>query len=156
MRPISRLALIFFAAASVVASAQTASPTLEERMSQSEFTAAGLDKLSPQELQQLNAWLETHASTNVKYVSSDGAPVFYLDSEERSKIESSITGAFRGWRGKTVFTLENGQQWQQAESGAFDTREIDSPKVKIKPMLMGGWLMYIDRCGCELRVKRVK
>jgi hypothetical protein len=155
MRPFQSFALILFTAASV-AGAQTSSPTLEERMSQTEFSAAGLDKLSPQELQQLNAWLETHGSANVKYVSPDGAPVFYPDSDERTRIESSIAGAFRGWRGKTVFTLENGQQWQQAESGAFDTREIDSPGVKIKPMMMGGWLMYVDRCGCELRVKRVK
>ena len=155
MRPIHYLALTFLAAASV-AGAQTSSPTLEERMSQAEFSAAGLDKLSAQELGQLNAWLETHGSANVKYVSSSGEPVFYPDSSERSKIESSIVGGFRGWRGKTVFTLENGQQWQQAESGAYDTREIDSPTVKIKPMLMGGWLMHIERCGCELRVKRVK
>jgi hypothetical protein len=155
MRPISSLALILFTAASV-ASAQTSSPTLEERMSRAEFQAAGLEKLSPQELQQLNAWIETHGGGNVKYVSPGGAPVFYPDSSERSTIEDTIAGTFHGWRGKTVFTLANGQQWQQAESGAFDTREIDSPKVKIKPMMMGGWLMYIDRCGCELRVKRVK
>ena len=155
MRPITSLALSLLAATSV-ANAQTQSPTLEERMSQQEFSAAGLDKLSPQELQQLNAWLDAHGSTKVKYVGSDGAPVFYPDSEERTKIESTIDGTFHGWRGKTVFTLANGQQWQQAESGAFDTRGIDNPKVKIKPMLLGGWLMHIDRCGCELRVKRVK
>ena len=34
--------------------------SLEERMSQSEFHAAGLDKLSPTELNALNEWLRTH------------------------------------------------------------------------------------------------
>ena len=155
MRTFQSLALILLAAAGTVA-AQPQSPTLEERMSQAEFRAAGLDKLSPEELAQLNAWLQSHGGTQTKYVSANGKQVFYPSSGERSLIETRITGTFTGWRGKTVFTLANGQQWQQAESGAFDTRGIDNPKVKIKPMLLGGWLMHIDRCGCELRVKRVK
>ena len=61
-----------------------------------------------------------------------------------------------GWRGKTIFTLDNGQKWQQAESGARDTGKFTNPKVKIKPTIMGSWLMYVDGCGCSLRVKRIE
>jgi len=92
----------------------------------------------------------------VKYVSSSGAPVFYPDEGARENIESNIVGTFEGWRGHTVFTLENGQEWAQAESGARDTGKFSNPKVKIKPMLLGSWLMYVDGCGCSVRVKRVK
>jgi hypothetical protein len=55
-----------------------------------------------------------------------------------------------------VFTLDNGQEWRQAESGIRDTGKINSPEVRIKPMLLGSWLMYVDGCGCSVRVERIK
>jgi len=33
---------------------------------------------------------------------------------------------------------------------------LNGPAVRIKPMLLGSWLMYIDGCGCSLRVRRIK
>jgi len=42
--------------------------SVEERMSQSEFHAAGLDKLSPEELKTLDEWLRTHYATTTTYV----------------------------------------------------------------------------------------
>lgn len=156
MRPIPSLALILLAAMGTVA-AQNQSPTLEERMSQAEFRAAGLDKLSPEELQRLNVWLQSHGGgATTKYVTASGAPVFYPDSVERGVIETRITGAFTGWRGKTVFKLDNGQEWQQSESGQVAPGEFDNPAVKIKPMLLGSWLMVVDGCGCSVRVQRIK
>ena len=159
MRPISNFALILSAmAALTVASGAAAQsqPTLEERMSQGEFRAAGLDKLSPAELQQLNAWIQTHSTTETRMVTSTGAPVFYPNSSDRESIEAHIDGIFTGWRGKTVFRLDNGQEWQQAESGTFDAGKLNSPNVRIKPMLLGSWLMYVDNCGCNVRVARIK
>lgn len=155
MRPISSLALILLIAATSVA-AQTQSPTLEERMSQAEFRAAGLDKLSPEELQRLNSWLQSHGGTQTRYVSASGAPVFYPESGERNVIESRISGTFTGWRGKSVFKLDNGQEWQQTESGQYSAGEFSNPAVKVKPMLLGSWLMVVDGCGCSVRVQRIK
>lgn len=155
MRPISGFALLLLLAVTA-AGAQSTSPTLEERMSQTEFRDAGLDKLSTAELAHLNEWLQAHGEGKVKYVSASGAPVFYPDASGRETVENSIAGTFVGWRGKTIFTLDNGQQWQQAESGMYDAGKFEHPKVKIKPMLLGSWLMYVDGCGCSVRVKRVK
>jgi hypothetical protein len=90
--------------------------SLEERMSAADFKAAGLDKLSPQELQNLDNWLRTHQQT--KMVSASGAPVFYADNQPRDKFTTHLVGHFSGWAGHTVFTLDNGQVWKQAESGA--------------------------------------
>jgi hypothetical protein len=133
-------------------------PTLEERMSKDEFHAAGLDKLSPQELKALNDWLGGHAivKTVTKVETPEGKPVFDSDVGDRQPIEARIAGRFTGWFGKTTFTLDNGQQWTQAESGQFSNGKYDSPKVKIKPMLLGSWLMYVDGCGCSVRVVRTK
>jgi hypothetical protein len=130
--------------------------SLEERMSQAEFHAAGLDKLSPDELKALDDWLSTHIAATTTYVTPGGAPVFYPKASDREVVESRIDGKFSGWYGKNVFKLENGQEWTQAESGSMQTGVYDHPTVKIKPMLVGSWLMYVDVCGCSVRVNRTK
>ncbi|HEY0178586.1 MAG TPA: hypothetical protein VGC30_03010 [Dokdonella sp.] len=155
MRPISCLAFALLTAATV-AGAQSQSPTLEERMSQAEFRAAGLDKLSPEELRSLNQWLQAHGGAGAAPTRRDGRPEFYPDAAERETVESRIVGTFYGWSGKTTFTLENGQEWQQTESGSHDAGALKSPAVKIKPMMLGSWLMVVQGCGCSVRVQRIK
>lgn len=144
-----------FALIAGLAAAQTS--TLEERMSKGDFHAAGLDKLSPAELKALNDWLAAHQTTTVitKVVNEEGKPAFYVD-QERKPVESRIAGKFSGWYGKSVFVLENGQEWTQTESGSFSNGKYDHPKVKIKPMILGSWLMYVEPCGCSVRVERTK
>jgi hypothetical protein len=130
--------------------------SLEERMSQSEFHAAGLDKLSPAELSALNEWMRAHNAAPTIMVTPSGQPVFYAKDSDRELIEDRINGSFSGWRGHSVFTLENGQEWTQAESGSSACGPIERPKVKIKPMLLGGWMMYAESCSEGLRVTRTK
>jgi hypothetical protein len=130
--------------------------SLEERMSQSQFHAAGLDKLSPQELKNLNDWLRGHETVTQQIVTPSGQPVYYPKESEREIVESRIDGKFSGWLGHTVFHLENGQEWTQAESGSFNNGTYDHPKVRVKPMMMGSWLMSIEACGCSVRVQRTK
>ena len=147
------LAFVLFA---TVAAAQTQPATLEERMSQTDFRAAGLDHLSPEQLKYLNEWLRTHGAGPQQAMSANGQPVFYPDTSARDTIESHIAGLFTGWRGHTIFKLDNGQEWKQAESGAYDAGKFQDPVVRIKPMLLGSWLMYVEGCGCSVRVQRVK
>jgi hypothetical protein len=146
------------AAALVLAGSAAAAgfSSLEERMSQSEFHAAGLDKLSPDELKALDDWLRAHYGSTTTYVTPSGAPVFYPKESSREPVESKIAGTFTGWYVHSVFTLENGQEWTQAESGSYSSGKFDHPEVKIKPMFVGSWLMYIKPCGCSVRVDRTK
>lgn len=132
--------------------------SLEERMSQSEFHAAGLDKLSPAELKTLNDWLRTHNAvvTTVVTTTPSGEPVFYPKESDRQTIESRIDGVFAGWRGHTTVKLENGQEWTEQENSVMACGEADHPKVKIKPTLLGSWLMYVESCSDSLRVARTK
>jgi hypothetical protein len=130
--------------------------SLEERMSQSEFHAAGLDKLSPNELNALNEWLRAHNAATTTMVTPSGQPVFYAKEEDRETVQDRIDGSFSGWRGHSVFRLENGQEWTQAESGSSACGKAEHPKVKIKPMLLGSWLMYVESCGESVRVTRTK
>lgn len=135
------------------ASAQS-EPTLEERMSQAEFQAAGLDKLSPAELAQLNAWLATHGNLNSQKGSARSA--FYPEEAERTKVVAHIDGEFNGWRGGTTFRLDNGQVWKQSDSSRYDAGVFHSPAVEIKPMILGSWLMVVKGCGCSVRVQRIQ
>lgn len=142
---------LFFVALPVMAQQFS---SLEERMSAADFKAAGLDQLSPQQLQFLNDWLRTHEQ--VKTVSPSGQPVFYTDNQPRDKFSTHLVGHFSGWSGHNVFTLDNGEVWKQAESGAYSCPDIDNPKVTIKPMILGSWLMYVQGCNQSVRVERVK
>jgi len=152
------IALILILPMSAGVLAQPQAPTLEERMSETDFKAAGLEKLSPEQLKYLNDWIQSKgvAQMGAPMIKADGTSVFYADDGERQLIESSIVGVFSGWGGRTSVTLENGQVWQQTESSTKGGHRIESPNVRIKPMSMGSWLMYVDGCTCDMRVKRIK
>ena len=134
-----------------------ASATLEERMSKDEFSASGLDRLTPDQLRFLNTWLGTKgiSASVVPIKKRDGSMEFYPDEGNRDVVESSIVGSFQGWRGKTVVKLENGQKWQQSESGNRGDVNMTNPTVTIKPMAMDSWLMVVKGCNCSVRVKRI-
>ncbi|UXI67210.1 hypothetical protein [Tahibacter amnicola] len=132
--------------------------TLEERMSRKEFDAAGLGRLSAEELKALNDWLRVNGLAPGAPVATgkNRTPEFYPEEAEREVVEAHIAGNLTGWLGKTQFKLDNGQVWQQAESGMRTDLNLANPQVRIKPMLLGSWLMSIDGCNCSLRVRRVK
>ena len=135
---------------------------IEERMTDEEFRAAGLDRLSVEQLEFLNRWLDARGAGSPAATTPStavaGGSVGTGDSVgagQREKIESRIVGAFRGWHGRTIVTLENGQKWQQSESGTHGDVDMTGPAVVIKPMSMGSWLMVVKGCNCSVRVKRV-
>jgi hypothetical protein len=57
-------------------------------------------------------------------------------------IESSISGEFHGWTGETIFKLDNGQIWQQAEYD-YDYEYDYNPDVTI----------YQTAAGCRMKVE---
>lgn len=140
----------------VCAQTQQPSSGLQQRMSSAEFHAAGLDKLSPQELQNLDNWLSKHSKTTVKMVDSGGKPVFYPDKVKREKINARIKGHFSGWDGNNEYTLDNGQVWQQIGSDTVQCMTADNPPAKVKPSFMGNWLMYVSGCNGSVHVERVR
>jgi len=132
-------------------------PALQERMSKEEFHAAELDKLSPEALKRLNDWLAAHPVTVTKLVTPSNKPIFYADDAPRERIETRIDGVFTGWTGKTVFKLQNGQEWTQSQAGRYDGGKLHNPKVKLEPTMSGNWLLFVSGCDCDsLRVERSK
>ena len=133
--------------------------SLEERMSDAEFKAAGLDKLTPEELAALNAWLQRRTAGTAPaatYVPPSEDRIGFHDAAPSEGVVSRISGPFTGWTGNTQFTLDNGQVWQQAEAGSMRGVNVDSPAVTIKPAFMGSWLMKVEGFNTAIRVRRIK
>lgn len=164
-----------------------------------DFSAAGLTKLSPEELARLDALVRDYKSGAVNEAKTMGDRLAAAQREvavaaearaaaeakaaraeaetqaakakkaegsllarakvlltpgteiEYATVESRIAGDFRGWEGRAVLTLENGQRWQIANGGLYSTPPIPSPKVKIVPANLGGFWMTIE--GVASRVK---
>ena len=137
--------------------------------SATDFQKAGLDKLTPEQLHFLNAWLRTHVggAGNVGAGAGAGtAPVVVGPAnrfgyrapvdQPRSTVASTLIGSFSGWDSHTRLSLANGQLWQVSESGSWSCQSLKDPKVTIKPMLLGSWLAYIQGCSNSVRVERVR
>ncbi|MCF6320102.1 MAG: hypothetical protein L3J83_12650 [Proteobacteria bacterium] len=81
---------------------------------------------------------------------------FSKEESEREEIHSSIVGEFKGWQGKNIFKLANGQIWKQAEKTSFYIPKRTNPKVTIKPKSLRTWALYVDGFGRGVKVKRIK
>lgn len=146
---------------------------LRQEMPAAVFEEAGLDKLSPEELEALNAWvggqLQEERSAPLAQTSPDlpeGDDAFGLESvKERvaslfqskapERIESTIEGTFTGWEGDTVFRLANGQVWKQVQADSFYIN-VENPKVTIKRAIFGSYLLSVEGFGSSVRVRRVE
>ncbi len=151
------IALVALLIASASLSADDAKP-IEQRMSATERTATGLDKLSPSELAALNGWIESNMSEKAIRKSLVGFPVMHLfaGGDEKDPIVANLVGEFRGWNGSTEFTLDNGQVWKQVEPGTLVARRVSNPAVTIKPAMLGTWMLRAEGYNRSVRVQRVK
>lgn len=130
-------------------------------MSSSEFAAAGLDKLSPEELARLNEWLRGNLRAAMPGLAPGVAPaqerIGFRESVVKGVVSSQIDGEFTGWSGKTVFRLKNGQVWEQIDSDSrFGGVRIDSPRVTIEPAMFDSWLLKVEGYNSTVRVRRVE
>lgn len=129
-------------------------------MSASQFREAGLDKLSPDELAALNAWLQQNlgGASAIATLPAAQDRTGFSDNTSGSggTVRSRLPGEFRGWGGKAVFKLENGQVWQQVGSDAWSGVRLENPAVLIEPGAFGSWRMKVEGYNTTTRVKRVR
>ena len=148
--------------------------SLEEQMTGKEFMAAGLNKLSQEELDALNEWIRARslgtldapraaaaaAAASVPEDEPDtGGDRRGLPSEkpaDDSPIRSAIVGDFKGWDGQTIFKLENGMIWVQDDRDKFYARDIENPIAVIEPGMFDSWHLRIEGYNSECKVKRIQ
>lgn len=152
------IALFVLGAAGAAAAAEFS--TLEEKMSTQEFRAAGLEKLTPEELATLNAWLAQRIAAGLGSAGArpenEGFRASGFDSADRKEITSRITGEFSGWGPNSVFQLDNGQQWQVTDNSDFAIPAISNPRVTIEPMILGSWMLKVEGYNRGARVTRIR
>lgn len=168
MKRIFLALVVYLAALALVPAGLTAHP-IKEKMGEAEFTAAGLHKLTPEELDNLASWLGVHVEQEkeraVEAALPSGDESFGLEQvldkiggvfrHSPEIIESTLPGEFRGWTGRTVFRLANGQVWQQSAPGEFFYRTQD-PTVIIRRASFGSYLLRIEGKNSSVRVRRIE
>jgi len=144
--------------------------SLEEQMTGKEFTAAGLDKLSAEELAALNNWIRAHSLATLDAPAAGAATAAVAaeastgdqrgfkskGDEDDTPITSRIVGRFSGWDGQTVFRLENGMIWVQDDKDTFYIKPIDNPPVTIEPRMFGKWHLSVEGYNSDCRVRRIQ
>jgi hypothetical protein len=118
-------------------------------MSAKEFSASGLNKLSPTELASLDRWLNSFLIHMLARSNESGSV-----GSTATVVESEIDGEFHGWDGETIFKLTNGQIWQQAEYD-YDYEYDYHPKVTIYKS-GSGYKMKVEGVEDTIAVKRIK
>jgi len=136
---------------------------IEQQMTPEEFKAAGLDKLSADELSRLNAWLNRTISTETvkaateakKKVEDDNRGFFNFGSTE--PVVSKMTGEFRGFARGREYTLENGHVWKQIDDASLAGVRLSAPEVRITPSLVGNtWYLAVTGYNTRAKVQRIK
>lgn len=171
-------AVVFFGWAAVVGAGAEVD-TFTQALRADDFKAAGLGKLSAEELARLNGLVRDYKNGALAEAKREVAlaaakiPVVVEPAKkaesgmlakakvlltpgteiEYATVESRIAGDFKGWEGRAVLTLENGQRWQIANGGLYSTPPIPSPKVKIVPASLGGFWMTIEGVASRVRVQ---
>lgn len=114
------------------ATAEKPTRGVEETMRPEEFKSAGLDKLSEDELQHLDAWLKGYRQTTQKkateqaqaQASDEIKKATVKATEEANKsartrldtLVSRVDGTIDGLKGHTQIRLEDGTVWKQANA----------------------------------------
>ena len=136
---------------------------IEQQMSPEQFKATGLDRLSPEQLANLNAWLngkleiETAkaAETAKKRVVEENRGFAMFGSTE--PITDRISGDFRGFGKGRTYTLDNGQVWEQVDDARLAGAHLTNPQVKITPTIVGNsWYLAVEGFNTRAKVQRVK
>lgn len=166
----------------VLAAAGAAAERFSRAVDEAEFAAAGLAKLTPEELARLDALVDGFKSgarrdataepraaaatkaTRVAKGEGQAEPGLLAKAKvvlapgtkvEFAAVESRIAGQFSGWSARTVFVLENGQRWQVSGGDSYVTPPVAGPAVKIAPGALGSFWMTIEGVRTRVRVVRV-
>jgi hypothetical protein len=84
--------------------------------------------------------------TRAKVILTPGTHIEY------TTVESRLAGEFRGWSGRTLFTLENGQRWQSSGESTYVSPPVPNPAVKITPGALGSFWLTVEGVKSRVRV----
>lgn len=134
---------------------ETEFPGIRAVMTAEEYQQTGLAKLTDAEIDALNDWLVRYTIIDASYLKARYSQTKSVKALEKSGIRSHILGEFKGWSGKTVFKLKNGQTWRQRNPSRY-FYHAQEPEVEIKKNSFGFYELTILETGKTIGVKRLK
>lgn len=161
-------------AACSLAPAEPVFPGLRSIMTDAEWSRAGLDKLTPDQIGVIDAALIKHhltASRNAAATSSTPAAAttpaeaaatrsrfwekFGLASASAPdwRTQPPMTAKVTSWRGANGFVLDNGQIWEGLEKIPYD---LPGNSVVIEARPLGAFALKLNEDSVTVRVRRVK
>lgn len=142
------------------AAAQAPYVAIEQRVDPQALAEVGL---SPIQLQTLNRLLsEAEQRAPVASVATEpasapapaAAPMFA--GLDEGSIEAHATGTIEGWQPGTVFSLDNGQQWQVLKGEMKLRKPVSNPAIVVVPGIAGRWFLQMDEDLPKARVHRIR
>ncbi|HEV8619080.1 MAG TPA: hypothetical protein VGQ70_06245, partial [Candidatus Udaeobacter sp.] len=117
---------------------------------------AGLQKLTPDERARLDEFIRRFVASSNQVAAEKAVDRAVKERKVTPPeiIQSRIIGPFTGFTGSTVFTLENGQRWRQAQPDSRYFPKVESPPVIIVKDRIG-YRMYVAGGG-DVRVSRLR
>jgi hypothetical protein len=145
--------VIFGCAKPADAAREEMSGSIQQMMTPEEFKAAGLSKLSPDELQKLDAWLQGYRQVTEQ--TAEKKATAKASAESHAKMDllvSRVDGTFNGLTGRTVIRLEDGTVWRQANADdRYRPKVTDHPAAAVihgvfgyKMQIEGTQEFYVD------------
>jgi hypothetical protein len=157
MRKLLLAAFVILAAIEVMATPPAAQITADGVMTAQEMDDTGISTLRPAQKQAFNAWLTKYTRRVINLTFKQNTEASSSSTVKTScspAVESTIAGDIEGWDGETIFKLDNGQIWQQAEYD-YTYSYAYRPDVTIYPTTAGCRMKVEDESETVL-VKRLK
>lgn len=159
------LVLLVLAVSSAGAADKNAPPNIESLMTPEDYAASGLDQLTDEQRENLSEWVERYREGAVigPVVHKPPSQMTEEEKVEAEKIKevlnadivAKVIPAFRGWSGKTIFRLDNGQVWKQRMPGRLRYSGPDST-VTIERNQLGKYILKHDDTGRGIGVARIE
>ncbi|MDR0183434.1 hypothetical protein [Lysobacter arvi] len=147
---------------SIAQAAEKTYVPIEERLSDEQMQATGLDTLRPDQLALLNRLLSEDRAEVARAVEAEVVAKQAQDSAgrrpervERQAVTGTIAGELRRWATGQTVQLDNGQRWRVIQGDVYFSSPVTNPKVTIAPGFLGAWWMRMEDDTPAVKVQRV-
>lgn len=154
---------------------------LEQRLTPAQMQETGLSRLTPAQLERLNALLaddsaqveavhvqEVAAATAAAGAARSANAALGQDADGHDTrgsdsligfndepIRSRLIGRVEGWEPGTVFVLANGQQWKVLKGKMQLSKPLQDPDIRVVPGVAGRWFLEVQEDTPKARVYRI-
>ncbi|UXI68926.1 hypothetical protein [Tahibacter amnicola] len=129
---------------------------IEDRLTEAQRKATGLDTLTSEQLALLNRLLrEKEQAAPAVAAHPDEAERHAMLAAEQRAITARLKGTIARWEPGTVFELDNGQKWKVLKGELTLRAPLEQPEVKVISGLAGRWFLQVDEALPKARVYRI-